>query len=152
MTSQSTLDVLQADAYAIFDHALNACDIPKAFGRHLRFEGKTLYLQASPLLKPAAIPLDSYKRVLVISFGKAGLTMLEALLDRLPEKIHVRGVCSAPQAPKKRRWRIKYFEGGHPLPNEDSLAAAREALKMLRRARAARARTATPSTCSAPAT
>jgi glycerate 2-kinase len=134
MTSQSTLDVLQADAYAIFDHALKACDIPKAFERHLRFEGKTLYLQASPLLKPAAIPLDGYKRVLVISFGKAGLTMLEALLDRLPEKIHVRGVCSAPQAPKKRRWRIKYFEGGHPLPNEDSLDAACEALKMLKRA------------------
>jgi hydroxypyruvate reductase len=37
--------------------------------------------------------------------------------------------------PKKRTWRIRYFEGGHPLPNEDSLEAAREALKLLRRAR-----------------
>lgn len=134
-TPQSTLDALQADASAIFDYALKACDIPKAFERHLRFEGKTLYLQASPLLKPTVISLDGYKRVLVISFGKAGLTMLDALLDRLPEKVHVRGVCSVPLAPKKRRWRIKYFEGGHPLPNEDSLDAAREALKMLKRAR-----------------
>ena len=131
-TPQPTLDALHADASAIFDYALKACDISKAFERHLHFEDKTLYLQASPLLKPAAIPLDGYKRVLVISFGKAGLTMLDALLDRLPEKVHVRGVCSAPIAPKKRRWRIKYFEGGHPLPNEDSLDAAREALKMLK--------------------
>ncbi|MBV8114920.1 MAG: DUF4147 domain-containing protein [Silvibacterium sp.] len=132
---QPTLDALHADASAIFDYALKACDIPKAFDKHLRFEGKTLYLQASPLLKPTIISLGGYKRVLVISFGKAGLTMLEALLDRLPEKMHARGVCSAPVAPKKRRWRFKYFEGGHPLPNEDSLDAAREALKMLRRAR-----------------
>ncbi len=134
-THQSTLDTLHADAYAIFDYALKACDIPKAFDRHLRFEGKTLYLQSSPLLKPTAISLEGYKRVLAISFGKAGLTMLNALLDRLPEELHVRGVCSAPQAPKKRSWRIKYFEGGHPLPNEDSLDAAREALKLLKRAR-----------------
>ena len=134
-TPYPTLDALHADASAIFDNALKACDIPKAFERHLRFEGKTLYLQSSPLLKPTVISLDGYKRVLVISFGKAGLTMLDALLDRLPEKIHCRGVCSSPLAPKKRRWRIKYFEGGHPLPNEDSLDAAREALKLLKRAR-----------------
>lgn len=134
-TPQAILDTLHADASAIFDYALKACDIPRAFERHLRFEGKTLHLQSSPLLKPAVIPLDPYKRVLIISFGKAALTMLEALLDRLPEKVHFRGVCSAPLAPRKRRWRIRYFEGGHPLPNEDSLEAAREALKMLKRAR-----------------
>jgi len=134
-TPQSTLETLHADAFAIFDYALKACDIPKAFERHIRFEGKRLYLQASPLLKPTVISLEGYKRALVVSFGKAGLTMLDALLDRLPDKLQVRGVCSVPVAPRKRRWRIKYFEGGHPLPNEDSLEAAREALKLLRRAR-----------------
>jgi hydroxypyruvate reductase len=131
----TTLDSLHSDASAIFAHALKACDIPQAFDRHLRFEGKTLILQSSPRLKPLAIPLDQYKRVLVISFGKAGLTMLNALLDRLPPKMHFRGVCSAPQIPKKRTWRIRYFAGGHPLPNEDSLEAAREALKLLKRTR-----------------
>jgi glycerate 2-kinase len=131
----TSLDTLHTDAAAIFDHALKACDIPQAFDRHLRFEGKTLIRQSSPLLKPVSIPLDPYKRIVVISFGKAGLTMLNALLERLPAKIPFRGVCSAPQMPKKRSWRIRYFEGGHPLPNEDSLAAAREALRLLKRAR-----------------
>jgi glycerate 2-kinase len=131
----TSLDQLHADANAIFDQALKACDIPHAFDRHLRFEGKTLIRHSSPLLQPITLPLDSYKRILVISFGKAGLTMLNALLDRLPPKISVRGVCSAPELPKKRNWRIRYFEGGHPLPNEDSLAAAREALRLLKRAR-----------------
>jgi glycerate 2-kinase len=131
----TTLDALHADAAAIFDQALKACSIPQAFDRHLRFEGKTLHLQSSPLLKSITIPLDPFKRVLLISFGKAGLTMLNALLERLPPKTPFRGVCSAPVIPKKRSWRIHYFEGGHPLPNEDSLEAAREALKLLKRAR-----------------
>jgi glycerate 2-kinase len=131
----TTLDALHADAYAIFNHALKACDIPQAFDRHLHFEGKALIRQSSPLLKPVTIPLDPYKRIMVISFGKAALTMLNALLDRLPPKLPFRGICSAPEIPKKRTWRIRYFEGGHPLPNEDSLEAAREALKLLRRAR-----------------
>jgi len=129
------LDTLHADATAIFDHALKACDIPQAFDRHLRFEGKTLHLQSSPRLNSTEIPLDTYKRVLIISFGKAALTMLNALIERLPPKISFRGVCSAPQIFRKRTWRIRYFEGGHPLPNEDSLEAARETLKLLKRAR-----------------
>ena len=131
----TTLVALHADAAAIFDHALNACDIPQAFDRHLRFDGKMLIRQSSPLVKPITVPLDPYRRILVISFGKAGLTMLNALLERLPPKMHFRGVCSAPEIPKKRTWRIRYFAGGHPLPNEDSLDAAREALKQLKRAR-----------------
>jgi glycerate 2-kinase len=130
-----TLDTLHDDASAIFSHALKTCDIPKAFERHLRFEGKTLHLQPSPRLKSTEISLEPYKRILIISFGKAALTMLNALLERLPPKTSFRGICSAPQIPRKRTWRIRYFEGGHPLPNEDSLEAAREALKLLKRAR-----------------
>ena len=131
----TALENLHADATAIFDHALKACDIGLAFARHLRFEGKTLHLQPSPHVNPVTIPLDPYRRILIVSFGKAGLTMLNGLLDRLPPKMPFRGVCSAPLIPKKRTWRIRYFEGGHPLPNEDSFAAAREALRLLKRAR-----------------
>ncbi len=132
---QVQLDQLHKDAYAIFDQALKACDIPHAFDRHLHFEGNTLVRHPSPALKPITVSLDDYKRVLVISFGKAGLSMMQALMERLPPKLPVRGVCSAPELPKKRSWRIKYFEGGHPLPNECSFVAARDALKLLRSAR-----------------
>jgi hydroxypyruvate reductase len=130
------LDELHETAAGIFSHALKACDIPQAFDRHLHFEGRTLTLHPSPLLEATSLPLDKYKRVFVISFGKAGLTMLNALLERLPEKSHVRGVCSAPELPKKRNWRIRFFAGGHPLPNEDSFRAAQAALRLLKRAKA----------------
>jgi hydroxypyruvate reductase len=137
MTSETVtkLEELHAAAQSMFRHALDACDVGKAFDRHLHFEGTTLIRHPSAAVKSISIPLDRYKKIFVISFGKAAMTMLDALLERLPKKIHLRGVCSAPQMPKKRNWRIRYFTGGHPLPNEDSLAAAQAALKLLKRAR-----------------
>ncbi|HEY6445264.1 MAG TPA: DUF4147 domain-containing protein [Acidobacteriaceae bacterium] len=126
---------LHAGARDIFDHALRECDIALAFDRHLHFEGRTLVRHPSPRLPEIRQPFEKFKDVYVISLGKAGLTMLEALLDRLPPKIRVHGVCSAPQIPKKRNRHIRYFAGGHPLPNEDSLAAARAALALLKHAR-----------------
>lgn len=137
MTSETglELDKLHSDAQDIFRHALDACDIGRAFDRHLHFDGMTLVRHPSLALQPVSIPLDRYKKIIVIAFGKAGMTMLDALLERLPKKIPIRGVCSAPQMPKKRNWRIRYFTGGHPLPNEDSFAAAEAALKLLKKSR-----------------
>jgi len=128
------LEQLHAVAREIFDHALKACDIPQAFDRHLHFEGKNLIRQPSPRLPPVTQPMGGFKEVFVIAFGKAALTMLNALLERLPPKTHLRGICSAPEIPKKRNRHIRYFDGGHPLPNEDSLAAARAALALLKKA------------------
>jgi glycerate 2-kinase len=47
----------------------------------------------------------------------------------------LRGICCSRYLPKKRNWRFSYFEAGHPLPNEDSFAAARAALAMVKKAR-----------------
>ncbi|HTV07122.1 MAG TPA: DUF4147 domain-containing protein [Acidobacteriaceae bacterium] len=132
--SQIVLDQLHADASAIFCHALKANNVSTAFDRHIRFEGKTLIHQPSPAAEPVFIPLEQYKRVLIIAFGKAALTMSNALLDRLPHKPHLRGVCSAPEVPPRHTWRLRYYAGGHPLPNIESLKAAREALHLLKRA------------------
>jgi glycerate 2-kinase len=131
----TTLDDLHTAAEDIFRHALDACDIGKSFDRHLHFEDTTLVRHPTALLKPVSTDLRNYKKVVVIALGKAALTMLDVLLQRLPKKVHVRGVCSAPEMPKKRNWRIRYFTGGHPLPNRHSFEAAEAALKLLKRAR-----------------
>jgi glycerate 2-kinase len=133
--SINPLERQQAAARDIFETALRECDIPRAFDRHLHFEGRTLVRHPSLRLAEISQPLDKFKNIYVISLGKAALTMLDALLERLPRKAHVRGVCSAPQTPKRRNWRIRYFAGGHPLPNEDSFAAARAALSLLKHAK-----------------
>lgn len=130
-----TLEDLHLGARDIFTHALEECDIPSAFDRHLHFEGRTLVRHPSPRLPEIRQPLEKFKDFCVVSFGKAALTMLDALLERLPPKVHVHGVCSAPSIPKKRNWRIKYFDGGHPLPNDNSFAAAHAALNLLKHAK-----------------
>jgi len=129
------LEEIHAVSTEIFERALQACDIPKAFDRHLHFEGKTLVRHPSPRLPSITQPLDGFRDIYVIAFGKAALTMLNALLERLPPKMHLEGVCSAPELPKKKNRHVRYFAGGHPLPNEDSLAAARATLSLLKHAK-----------------
>lgn len=67
----------------------------------------------------------------VIALGKAANPMLEELLRRLPTNLPITGVCSAPSLPLQPRSGIRYFSGGHPLPNQDSLLAARAALDLV---------------------
>lgn len=126
---------LTETALDIFTTALEDCNVPAAFDRHLHFEEHKLVLHPSPLLKPDVFDLDQFKKIFVIAFGKAALTMTDALLERLPQKLNVHGVCSAPQTPKEHTRQIRYFAGGHPLPNKDSFAAAKATLSLLKAAR-----------------
>jgi hydroxypyruvate reductase len=132
---ETALDSLHQTATEIFTGALAACNIASAFDRRLRFEGNTLHRLMPDGSGPATIDLSNYKRIFVISIGKAAAPMLETLLDRMKRRQGLRGICCAYQAPRHKNWRFRYFEGGHPLPNEDSFAAARATLAMLKKAR-----------------
>ncbi len=133
--SDTALESLHTTATGIFTGALKACNIASAFDRRLRFEGHTLHRLMPDGSGPATIDLSAYKRVFVIALGKAAGPMLEILLERMKRRKGLRGICASNQLPTKRNWRFRYFESGHPLPNEDSFAAARAALALLRKAR-----------------
>ena len=133
--SDTALESQHATATGIFTGALKACNIATAFDRRMRFEGHTLHRLLPDGSGPATIDLSAYKRVFVIALGKAAGPMLEILLERMKRRKGLRGICASNQLPAKRNWRIRYFESGHPLPNEDSFAAARAALALLRKAR-----------------
>lgn len=131
----SSLDQLHHQAQSIFEQALAACDIDQAFHRLLRLEGKTLHVAAGGGHESIHYDLRRYKRLLVIAFGKAAPSMLDALMRKIPDGIDVRGLCAGAEEPKLRYRHIKTFEGGHPLPNRESLAAGEEALSLLRKAK-----------------
>ncbi len=133
--NDTALDSLHSTATGIFTGALKACNIATAFDRRLHFDGHTLQRLMPDGCGPATIDLSAYKRVFVISFGKAAVPMLDILLERMKRRKGLRGVCCGVHIPKKRNWRIRYFEGGHPLPNEDSFAAARATLNLLKKAK-----------------
>jgi glycerate 2-kinase len=133
--SDTALDFLHARATEFFTGALEACNIEAAFDRRIRFEGNTLRRMIPDGSGPDSINLSQFKRIFVIALGKAAGPMLEILLDRMKRRKGLRGICCTKYLPKRRNWRFRYFEGGHPLPNEDSFAAARAALAMLKKAR-----------------
>jgi glycerate 2-kinase len=133
--SEIALETQHATATEIFKGAIAACNIASAFDRRLHFDGDTLHRLLPDGSGPATIKLSNYKRIFVIALGKAAGPMLETLLDRMKRRKGLRGICCSNQLPKDRNWRFRYFEGGHPLPNEDSFAAARAALAMLRKAK-----------------
>ncbi len=133
--SDSALDSLHTTSTAIFTGALEACNIESAFDRRIRFDGHSLVRLLPDGSGPDAINLAAYKRVFVIAIGKAAGPMLDVLLDRMKRRKGLRGICCSKYLPKMRNWRFRYFEGGHPVPNEESFAAARASLAMLKKAK-----------------
>jgi len=131
----TALDLLHSTATDIFTGAIKACNIASAFDRRLRFEGNTLHRLLPDGSGPATIDLNCFKRIFVIALGKAAGPMLDTLLERMKRRKGLRGICCYNQIPRKRNWRFRYFEGGHPLPNEDTFAAARASLALLKKAK-----------------
>ena len=114
---------MPAAARAIFEHALAECAIDKAFARNVDYQRGVLRICED------LYDLKSYSRVLVVSFGKAGHRMAEALSRQtgtLTQGIVVDPSPSPFQAPGYR-----YFAGGHPQPNSESVRAAEAILKSL---------------------
>lgn len=133
--SDTVFDPLHATATQIFTGGLAACDIPSAFDRRLRFEGGVLKRLLPDGSGAEEIPLASYRRIFVVAIGKAAGPMLDVLLTRMKRRKGLRGICCSKYLPARRNWRFRYFEGGHPLPNEDSFAAARATLALLKKAK-----------------
>ena len=133
--SDLVFETLHSSATEIFTGALAACNIESAFDRRIRFEGNLLRRLLPDGSGPDTIDLSVYKRIFVVAIGKAADPMLDVLLTKMKRRKGLRGICCTNHLPAARNWRIRYFEGGHPLPNEDSFAAARATLALLKKAR-----------------
>ena len=122
---------LRRTALDIFSYALRAVDARRAMHRALDQRGDRLHI----LDRSFGI---GARPIYAIALGKAAGAMAAALDDVLGEKLQS-GVASVSDAalPLSPRWHV--FFGGHPLPNEASLAAGRCALSLLHRANRERA-------------
>jgi len=115
---------MRATAREIFRYALAEASIAKAFQRHVHCERGVLRVCED------LYHLDSYSRVVVISIGKAGHTMVEALAQQVGESA-MEGIVACPVEPLVQVRGFRYFRGGHPTPNAESIRAASAIRKAL---------------------
>lgn len=119
--SEARFRQMRETARAIFTQALAEASIAKAFKRHVNCERGILRVRED------LYDLQSYSRVLVISLGKAGHTMVEALSAEVGASLEGIVASSVPLASQVRGFR--YFRGGHPTPNAESIQAATAMLR-----------------------
>jgi glycerate 2-kinase len=110
-------------ARAIFAHALREASVSKAFARHVSCERGILRVCED------LYDLNTYSRIFVVSIGKAGHTLVEALEAQVGSRFE--GIVASSVEPSAQVHGFRYFKGGHPTPNADSVRAAQAILKSL---------------------
>lgn len=138
------LTQLRLTAREIFAEALRAVDAGAAVRRAVHLEGSRLNIRDTTL--------DLRNRnIYSIAIGKAANPMASALNDALSNQI-VGGIIAGSASPRETErggdrlraaqvanLRYMIFQGGHPEPNEQSLAAAKACFELLERANQERA-------------
>lgn len=111
-------------ARAIFDHALSSVDPRKAIKQSIRVDGAAVDV--------SGLRLDASARpIYAVAIGKAATTMAVGLEETLAGRLAA-GVVVSSTPLHSQCWQS--FAGGHPLPNEQSLAAAQAVFALLDRA------------------
>ena len=114
---------MRAAAREIFLQALSEASIEKAFDRHVHYQHGVLRVCDD------LFDLGSYSRVACISFGKAAHRMAEILARQVGTTLE--GIVVDPNPHSYQLSGYRYFAGGHPQPNAESVRGAEAILKTL---------------------
>ena len=112
---------MRESARNIFTQALAQASIQSGFARHVHCERGVLRVRED------LYDLHSHSRVLVISLGKAGHTMVEALSGQVGASLE--GIVASSVDPSWQVPGFRYFRGGHPTPTAESIQAATAMLR-----------------------
>jgi glycerate 2-kinase len=96
--------------------ALDAVEPGKAVGRYISID--------KDLLSIAGNPLEVKGKICVLGIGKAASAMTLKVEDLLGSRLHS-GLVVTKHKPGKLIPRVEIIEGGHPIPDERSLAAGK---------------------------
>jgi glycerate 2-kinase len=110
-------------AREIFASALANASIASAFARNVHCERRVLRIGHD------LHDLDAFRRVFVVSIGKAAHTMAATLAAQLGGGLE--GIVASPVEPDAQVPGFRYFLGGHPTPTAESIRAAGAILKSL---------------------
>jgi len=115
---------MRVTARHLFEHALAESGIDRAFERHVACERGVLRVCED------LYDLHSYNLVHVVSIGKAAHTLVNALEMQAGDRFE--GIVASSVEPGSQKRGFRYFQGGHPTPNPESIRAADAMLKSVR--------------------
>ena len=116
------LKQLHSHAREIFESALSTVDPRQAVRQAVTIDGPFVEIGEVCLENPPG-------RIYSVAIGKAATLMAMGLDEALGGKLTAGVITASPGPFDLRRWQS--FAGGHPLPNEASLEAARAAFTLL---------------------
>jgi glycerate 2-kinase len=114
-------------ALEIFREALEAANPIRCMLEHATRNGDSFIVDAREY------NLKKYRSIFVIAFGKAASAMGRALEEMLGDRI-TDGIVVSNSRPPFTFSKMRFYLSSHPIPDERSLGAAREALKILQMA------------------
>jgi glycerate 2-kinase len=117
------MSAMRSTARDIFLHALAESSIEKAFERHVEYGRGVLRIGQD------LYDLGNYNRVRVVSLGKAAHAMAAALTTKVGSGLE--GIVACVADPPAQVPGFRYFRGGHPTPNAESVRAGEAILRML---------------------
>ncbi len=115
----------------ILARSINSVDPTHCLQEHLKRAGDELVLNGR------RINLDQYQRVFSVGFGKASHPMSKAAAEILSGDL-IQGMTIIKKGtqfdPEGLPEKIRVFEGGHPLPDQDGVTATRDIIHFLKSA------------------
>ena len=120
---------LCSEAQNAFQEVLNAIDADNAVSHAVKLSGKNKNLSIKETLNLSIQKSPVYS----IALGKAALPMAQALCRILGNDL-TGGVISCPVSKMDLPPMWKVFNGGHPLPNEESFLGAEASFELLKKA------------------
>src|SRR5215471_13511565 len=104
---QARFREMRERALEIFRYARREASISKAFARHVHCERGILRMCED------LFDLHAYSKVFVVSIGKAGHTMVQALSEQVGSSLE--GIVATSVIPPAKKHGFRYFYGGHPM-------------------------------------
>jgi glycerate 2-kinase len=114
-------------ALEIFKEAIEAASPGRCVLEHINLKGSILSVDTKEY------DLKKYRSIFVVAFGKAAPSMGKTLEEVLGEII-ADGIVVSNSRPSFTFSRMRFHLSSHPVPDERSLNAAREVMKLLQNA------------------
>ncbi|MCX8189413.1 MAG: glycerate kinase [Nitrososphaeria archaeon] len=119
---------LRKVAFSILEYALNIANPYKSTQRILKVKTNKIKIDN------ISFNLSRIGNIYVLGAGKASLSIAKALEDLLDDKI-TDGIIVVKRGQKENLKRIRVFEAGHPVPDEDGLNATRQIVEIAKKAK-----------------